>query len=1019
MKYSVYIFFILLFFSQQLYSQQAKHYSFTHYGPAAGLAANEVLSINQDDQGFIWVGTANGLQRFEGTRFKVFRNKKNDVSSIPGNYVHQLMVDKKKNLWLQAAGNRVGIFDTKKFTFREVKVKASNEIFLQYEKKLIQDEDGNIFLVINNHEFLTYNEKKNEFSAEWNFIRIPKNWKIVSLYNLPGTKKYVIGTLSGIVIYNRQTDQMSYTGHNKENEGLINKLGTAQTAVNFLLDSRQRLWFDMWVGGAPVIFSYDIKKNEIILDKYSLYPLLNGYHELSGFLEQRNGKIWVKGLGVFAEYLEKENQFQLVYNGYENEQSIAYSRLNALFEDRENNIWVGTNNNGLYRFNPATQFFTNIRHSNRMTGKAGDGSFLSFIYTKQGTLLAGAWGDGLYHYDSNFKMIPLNIRGFNENATPSMWSMYASKDNNTIWIGAQPGIYAINQATRTSRFYNPAILQNRTVRQIAEDKYGNLWIGTQSIGLFKWTAEKGKIKFDDGISPFSGVPVSLILKIYIDSKGYVWVATSSSGLYLIDPANDKVIMHFGMNEPEERKLLWDGIASVLQYDDTTMVIAANGIHLFNINQQKITKTIPLPESIPGLIEAMEKDRQGYLWISKTSGIYRVNLKNEIFIHFDRGDGIANDHFIAAASYTLPDGRILFGADNQLVVFDPLQVHINNPAPEVTITGINVMNKSLSVDSLLKKNRIELGPANNSITIEFSGLSYAGAYVIKYKMDKLDNDWQKQDGSNRAIYTHLPAGTYTFLVKSENAEGNSSKNITSLVIYIKPPFWKTWWFLGLLILTAIAAVYLLDKLRMQKLRATEGIRTRIATSLTEDLSNSLSSINISSELAKRKIDSDTERTKEYISQISDTSNRMVNAMSDMVWSINPRTDTMVDLVDRMKIFAAEMENLYKVDIVFSIDKAIEVMRTNMEIRYELLSVFKEALVNAGRHSDCRHIQVTLRFKNSKLIMLVEDDGKGFDTDAKALSRGISDMRRRAAAINASFYIESNINTGTVVKLEVKV
>jgi signal transduction histidine kinase/ligand-binding sensor domain-containing protein len=850
----------------------------------------------------------------------------------------------------------------------------------------------------------------------------------VSIYNLPGTKKYIIGTLSGIVVYNRQTNQMSYTGHNTENEGLINKLGTARTAVNFLLDNRGYLWFDIWDGGAPVIFAYDIKRNEVVLNKHSLLPQIKAYHELRGFLQQRNGTIWIKGLGVFGEYLEKEKRFQLVYNGYENEQSIAYSRINDLFEDKEQNIWIATNNNGLYRFNPSQQFFRNIRQINRMTGNPGDGSMMSFIRTKQGTILAGTWGDGIYNYDTNFKMIPLNIRGFNEKITPSMWSMYPSKDSNTIWIGAQPGIFEINQATRTSKFYNPPILQNRTIRQVAEDKHGNLWIGTQSIGLFKWAKEKTrpndsfgqvKMKFDDGVSQFNAVPVSQILKIYIDPKGYVWVATSSRGLYVINPDNDKVILHFGMDEPAERKLLWDGVASVLQYDDTTMVIAANGLHLYNTKLQKITKSIPLPESIPGSIAAMEKDKQGYLWVSMTGGIFRVNPKNEIFIHFDRVDGIDNDHFILAASYTLPDGKILFGADNQFVVFDPLQVHINYPAPAVTITGINVMNRSLSVDSLLKRNRIELGHANNAISIEFSALSYGGTFIIKYKLEGLDKEWQRAETIGKAVYSHLAPGAYNLLLKSEDAEGRPSKNITKLTIKVNPLFWKTWWFLGLLILTGICILYLLDKLRMQKLRATESIRTRIATSLTEDMSNSLSSINISSELAKRKIDTDAARTKEYISQISDTSNRMVNAMSDMVWSINPSSETMEDLIDRMKIYAAEIENLYNVDIVFAIDKAITSMKLDMENRYELLSVFKEAVVNAGRHSGGRHIQAVLRNKKLRLIMLVEDDGKGFDTDAKALSRGISDMRRRAAAINANFYIESNINTGTIVKLEIPV
>jgi signal transduction histidine kinase len=207
--------------------------------------------------------------------------------------------------------------------------------------------------------------------------------------------------------------------------------------------------------------------------------------------------------------------------------------------------------------------------------------------------------------------------------------------------------------------------------------------------------------------------------------------------------------------------------------------------------------------------------------------------------------------------------------------------------------------------------------------------------------------------------------------------------------------------------------------MQRIRATERIRTRIATSLTEDMSNSLSSINISSELAKTKIDLDKERTKEYIEQISETSNRMVQAMYDMVWSIDPKNDTMLNTIERMKSFAVETESHHDVDIVFDIDEAAADLNLDMVHRYELLSVFKEAISNAAKHAEAKHIQVSLRLKNSRFFMLIEDDGKGFNVDNAVLGRGVSDMKRRAADISAALYIESERNTGTIVKLEMPV
>jgi len=330
-----------------------------------------------------------------------------------------------------------------------------------------------------------------------------------------------------------------------------------------------------------------------------------------------------------------------------------------------------------------------------------------------------------------------------------------------------------------------------------------------------------------------------------------------------------------------------------------------------------------------------------------------------------------------------------------------------------------MNRALSVDSLLKRDKIELAPEDNSLEIEFSGLSYSGTYSIRYKLDGLDKEWKRSDKFNQATYSYLPPGHYTFMVKAEDAEGNPSKNITKFVIQVRPPFWKTWWFLGLIVFALVGVFFWFDKQRMHKMRATETIRTRIATSLTEDMSNSLSSINISSELAKTKIDVDKERTKEYIAQISETSNRMVQAMYDMVWSIDPKNDTMLDTIDRMKSFAVEIESLHDVDIVFDIDEKAADLDLDMVHRYELLSIFKEAITNCVRHSSAKHIQVSLRYKSSRFFMLVEDDGKGFDTDKTALGRGINDMRRRAGDINASLHIESERNTGTIVKVEMPV
>jgi ligand-binding sensor domain-containing protein len=223
-----------------------------------------------------------------------------------------------------------------------------------------------------------------------------------------------------MVVFNRENGHLNYTGHNPDGEPLIDHLGKVGSGSNLFIDREGRLWFDNWEKGYSGLYAYDLRNHVMIHDSYSFLPQVKGYHELKGVIQQRNGDIWIKGLGVFGRYLENERRFQLVYNGYENEQSIAYDNVYSLFEDSEGNIWVSTNNNGLYLFNPREQFFTNTRQINRISNKPGNGGVMSFANTRRGTILVGTWGDGLYHYDRNLGSIPLRPLGIDDKASPTV-----------------------------------------------------------------------------------------------------------------------------------------------------------------------------------------------------------------------------------------------------------------------------------------------------------------------------------------------------------------------------------------------------------------------------------------------------------------------------------------------------------------------------------------------------------------------------------------------------------------------
>ncbi|MGC4100742.1 ligand-binding sensor domain-containing protein [Ferruginibacter sp.] len=855
------LFFALYGRAQQL---PAKQYNFTHYTTASGLISNQVNNVIQDKEGYIWITTTDGLQRFDGVRYKTFRHDPKDSTSIPYNIVSQMVLDKKGNLWLLFNLGKICIFNTKTFVFKEVKVVTKKDYGVgSVVQALIADEYDNMFLMIAGTEILTYKASTNEFSYKNNFFKQKDDWHICSFIQQPGTHKYWISVLGGgLSVYNHSTGNLSSAENNIEKEPIIEQYKGLKTSVAHFFDSKNRLWFVNWNPAVPIIYCYDFKTQQPVFSSIEIYSYFKAYHEIHGFYEQKDGTIWIRGIPVLAKYIETEKKFQMVYNGYNNEQGISYSLVNCLFEDREKNLWVTTDNNGLFRFNPSAEFFTNVKHINRNNLKEGDGTMMSFMETKWGTLLAGAWGDGMYEYDKNLDPVPLTVPDFVKMNTFAWW-MTASADSNHIWIASQPGIYSLNQQTKKLQFYNPPALEGKTVRQIVEDKHGNLWIGMFGSGVFKWTASKGQKDFNEGIAKFTDLPAGQVGKIFIDSKGLVWIGVGVDGLYVIDPDTDKIVMHFSAKEPGAKNLPEVVISSVGEYDDSTMIITtATMIIAYNRNANTST-IVGTSQNISGYISAFEKDKNGYLWLTTSNGLYRINIQKKIFVYFNRIDGIENEKFSQPSSYVMHDGRMIFGTSTHFIVFDPLAMKTNTSFSDVTITDFKVFNKALPLDSLLKLDEIELDYKENALTIEFSPLLYNSASLIRYKLSGIDKNWVIADKNDRAIYNYLPPGTYTFLIKTMNENGKESVKVTMLKIKINAPFWRTWWFYSLLALLVLGLLFWLDRQRTKRKEAVEKMRTGIADKLHQEVNTALNNINILSEMAKLKADKDIEKSKEYI------------------------------------------------------------------------------------------------------------------------------------------------------------
>jgi signal transduction histidine kinase len=539
----------------------------------------------------------------------------------------------------------------------------------------------------------------------------------------------------------------------------------------------------------------------------------------------------------------------------------------------------------------------------------------------------------------------------------------------------------------------------------------------QKFGLFKWSASKGKINFNDGIERFSVIPNIHINHIVNDRKGLVWVATSSNGAYAIDPLTDSILIHFDKNAQNELKLPDEGVASILDYNDSLMVLFTSKQLVIYNRFTKRSSIVGTPEMISGYIASTERDSSGHVWVSTTTGIYRVNIQKKIFIFFNRIDGIGNDNFTLAASLALPDGRLLFGSSTQFVAFNPYSIMLNSKFPGITITDFRVSNKSMLVDSLLRLKKIVLGPSSNSLQIEFSTLNFNNAYLIKYKLEGIDKEWNIADKNNQAIYSYLPPGTYTFLAKTLDSEANEGENITRIIIRIKPHFWNTWWFYSLCAVLFAIAIFLVDRERMKRKESIRKMRNDIAGNLHTEVNTALNNINLLSEMARIKADQDPQKSKEYIEQIHTKSHNMIIAMDDMLWSLDEGNDNIDKTVDRMREYIDALRNRTGENIDLLVDKKIALLPLNMSLRHTSFQLFKEGIKNIIS-TGAKNLKVHLGAEKNILQFTIQFDNE--DCDMQQLHNLLhrQDLEKKLQSINAEIGIEVH-KTSSVINLQIPV
>ncbi len=998
-----------------LRAQQPEQFVFTHYRLADGLASGIVKNVVQDEQGFIWLATHNGLQRFDGNKFLTFKSTPGDTTTLPSDEVAQVYLDRQTNLWVLTVDNKAGIFDTKTFRYREVPIRETVREKLHIEKTFLETPAGDLLLHFRKTAKLFVYNKKEEAFLPSSLIPFPAGRPVHFIFHDTVSQAFLLTTDSGVLVR-----QPFVQGRRSALLDTVLKKTAGERFLNYLhLAANRQLFFESWPKAAthPVLKSINLQTGAMSqFDLQTDYGL--GYHQVRGMLEQRSGRQWLYGLPFIAGYAPAAGGLQFLKKDYNKEKELKFTQVFSMYEDRQQNIWVCTDN-GIYLFNPDAQIFHNYALTTPKRFSV-EGKAQTALQLPNGELWMGYRDLGLFRYDKNMQPVPLHASLLPLVEGRSVWDLHRHSKTGVIWITMQGGRLALfDPATKSAKLLVPPACEQRAITQVTEDREGNLWLGTQGGNLVKWDNKAGA---NDLAAGFSLVKkTGEIEKIMADNHGAVWVATIGDGLLKMDSRTARLQRQFTVDGPAGSRLWNNNPKDILQYNDSLLVVAAGVLHVVNMRTGAVSQ-ITNQDGLPShTVQSLAKDRRGLLWVGTLNGLCVTDLARRSFTVYDQRDGLLNDQFNTAGAFSLRNDSLLFTTLESFVVFDPSFVQQKQPMGKVVITGFSALNKMLSVDSLLRLSRIDLAYNNNSVAIEFSAFNYSQLTKLDYyyQLQGFDTAWIRSDNRHQAVYSYLPPGTYSFRVKTKSLAGEESPALAYLHIKVHPPFWLAWWFYCLLVLVITLVLYLLYRERIKRLLTLQKIRSDIASHLHHDVSSTLNNINVLSHIARLKADKDIVRSKELIDEISGKSQNMMLSMDEILWSIDPENDTVEKTLVRILEYARTLEVAYDIVIDIVVHEKLKHLRLNMKVRHHFFIVFKVVLEYLAQNAGKKTILVDIDLAWSRIVMKVLRTGDETENNRKHLLALKQELLQKADEMNASLAFEmGKRDTSIVLSIPVK-
>lgn len=992
-----------------------------------GLSHSSVFSILQDSKGFMWFGTQNGLNKYDGYDFTVFKNDPGDDNSISHNTVFTLFEDSKGNIWIGTLGGGLNLYDHKSQNFSHFKHNPKNpeSISNNNVRTIIEDHEGNLWIGTDNGLNL-YDSETQTFRK---FYNIPNDEKSISNNNIWALHQDAsgiiwIGTYLGL-------NKLDYINGKAVFERFITDNQTNSISHNYVWSILEGKNGNLWLGTDNGLNQFN--KSTKTFKHFTKEDGLS-HNKIWKIFKDNNDQIWIGTLGGGLNKLVNESdktQFKYYKNNLNNEYSLSHNFVWSIFQDRSGVLWIGTDV-GLNKYDPTRFKFDLIRNipykknslsSSEVTSIFEDSFSRLWIGTRNGLNKYDPTTDNYLHYT-----ITDNTNKISDNFIRTIYE--APSEKGILWVGTNNGLNRINLRTKGLRIFtedykNIHSISSNNITDIFEDSDGNLWIGTLG-GLNRFDRKTNKFEvFLHNDSLANSISNNYVFAIDEDSLGNLWIATSF-GLNKFDKETNS-FNRFLVNKDNYKQGINNNFISDIHFDKKGILwIGTNsGLTKYELHEQKFTNFTENEGLNSNAVVGIEEDKSGYIWLSTNSGISKFNPVDQSFQHYSVGDGLQSNQFTGGANYRSSDGKIFFGGINGLNSFYPKSIRNNSHKPQVVLTDFLLHNNKveISADSPLKSSiyttsEIDLPYTDNNFSFSFSALHYSfpGENKYKYRMTGVDKNWINTGTRRFANYTNIDPGEYTFTVVGSNNDGLWNNKGTSIKISISPPFWMTWWFILLSTTAFFGIIYSYFHIRTNNLLALERLRLEIAEDLHDDIGTRLTEISMLSDVVYHSSSSCDSPDRKTIKNIGTIARQLIDNMSDIVWLINPQRDSLYELFLKLKDNYEELLSHSNIFLYINDFNFLKGIRLPMEKRKNIYLIFKEAINNSIKYSKCSEISINTQLKGRTLEITLYDNGKGFDLSKDSSGNGILNMQHRAEIIEGDLRIQSSEENGTMIQFK---